>query len=227
MGLFSKKKMDVSQPPAMPRFEEAHEGFLEDKMPNYESAFTKDLGGEHDVGPVMGVSPFKKQDMNDDLHLPAREPNFLKPKTDYTERINPNELNETFPQVENRPEITSPFKKEMPMPKVENLEPRFESFPSEDETEEAYQAPKMVLRKQINIPKKILDERPVFVQIDDYKDAMNNIEILKQKIREVEYILDKLNEIKSQEQLEMSNCETALNKIKERLIEIDKKLFEI
>jgi hypothetical protein len=56
---------------------------------------------------------------------------------------------------------------------------------------------------------------------------MNNIEVLKQKIREVEYMLDRLNEIKSEEQLEISNCETSLNKIKESLIGIDKKLFEL
>ncbi len=79
----------------------------------------------------------------------------------------------------------------------------------------------------INIPKGVVDNRPVFVQIDDYKEAMNNIEVLKQKIREVEYTLDRLNEIKSQEQLELSNCETALSKIKEKLVGVDKKLFEI
>ena len=72
-----------------------------------------------------------------------------------------------------------------------------------------------------------VEERPVFVKLQQYREAMASIEILKQKLKEAEYILGKLEEIRTQEQVELTNCQNNLNKIKEKLIEIDKKLFEV
>jgi len=231
MGLFSKKKRDVSRLPELPKFDdfmrETNNPILKNnKLPKYESAFSRE-NLAHDMDPIIETSPFRKPQMADDLHIPTREPAFVNQKQNYTERINDNQLDNIIPKNENKQEIKSPFKPEMTTTNVPTLEPKFESYKQENDMTENVEDGKIVLRKQFKVPKRILDERPVFVQIDNYKDAMNNIEVLKQKIREVEYILDKLNEIKSQEQLEMSNCETSLNKIKERLIEIDKKLFEI
>jgi len=226
MGLFGhKKKKEVSKIPDLPRFDDfdvagANAGFVEDnkglKMPSYESAFDKDTE-RHEEGPIMGPSPFDKKPFD----APVRDPNIGKPKETYEERIDPSYLDNVIPKIQ-KPELTSPFKKEP----VETMQPKFESVQKTEE-KTMQQEPKMILKKQMKVPQRVVDERPVFVQIDDYKDAMNDIEILKQKIREIEYILDRMNEIKSEEQLEISNCETSLNKIKEKLIGIDKKLFEI
>jgi len=235
MGLFGKKRADISRLPELPKFEDdadnGNAGFLDNKMPNYDSAFTKETEPAHEAGPIMGGSPFKTPQIKDDLDIPPREPAFQKQKPDYTEDVDTQNLDLIIPKAEDKNEIEPQFKKEIPMQQMQQTQeviPKFESYSQdEEEPEQMQEQQKVVLRKPFKVPKKILDERPVFVQIDDYKDAMNSIEVLKQKVREVEYILDKLNEIKSQEQLEMSNCETSLNKIKERLIEIDKKLFEI
>ena len=213
--MFKKKKEDSSRLPELPRFEDIGRD-IPDKpgngVPSYESAFDKG-------GPVMADFP----DPVEELDLPTREPAFNQPVGEYPERKVNNDLDELMPK-EQAVDLDSPFMKDEPL-RVEEIAPEFKGV--HEEVRETIRGPTVPdLRKQFKMPKNV-GNRPVFVQIDDYKDAMNNIEVLKQKIREVEYILDRLNEIKSQEQLEISNCETSLSKIKEKLISIDKKLFEI
>ena len=83
-------------------------------------------------------------------------------------------------------------------------------------------------KEQRDIPGPIQQEdRPIFVRIQQYREAMASIEILRERIKEVEYLLDKIDEIRAQEQVELKTCYANLNKIKEKLIEIDKKLFEV
>tara|TARA_Y100000310_G_scaffold13087_1_gene13416 strand:- start:5501 stop:6169 length:669 start_codon:yes stop_codon:yes gene_type:complete len=222
MGLFGKKKKrDISKIPELPKFE-PDEDWLADKpgkgpkLPSYESAFDK-------KGPEMG-SPFENVSEslpNADMEMPTREPSFTKPRPIYNERVPGEKLDDLLPIEDSSQDFKTPFKKDE-VPSAD-LGVSFEKVPEVRREVGS----KLNLGKEFKLPKKIMDNRPVFVQIDDYKDAMNNIEVLKQKIREVEYMLDRLNEIKSEEQLEISNCETSLNKIKESLIGIDKKLFEL
>ncbi len=217
MGMFKKKREEISKLPELPRFEDIggnSPAKVQQGMPSYESAFDK-----------------KDRDMMDDLPaykdetvLPTREPAFNRPKEIYPERQINNDLDELMPKEEVHEEFSTPFRRDEPL-KMKEVEPAFKR-PQQEVNQTITPSILPDLRKQFKMPKNV-GNRPVFVQIDDYKDAMNNIEILKQKIREVEYILDRLNELKSQEQLEISNCETALNKIKEKLVGIDKKLFEI
>ena len=217
MGMFKKKKEEISKLPELPKFEDIGGSSPVNTgtgMPSYESAFDKRNAQ------VMDDLPTHKEEVD----LPIREPAFAKPKEIYPERQTNNDLDELMPKEPIHEEFSTPFRKEEPI-KMKDFEPTFKS-PQKEVREPVAQPTIPDLRKQFKMPKNA-GNRPVFVQIDDYKDAMNNIEILKQKIREVEYILDRLNELKSQEQLEISNCETSLNKIKEKLVGIDKKLFEI
>ncbi len=225
MGIFGKKKKrNASKLPELPRFgEEGDLNHLSDLgepgMPAYESAFNKPQ--TESSGPIMGESPVKN--LNEET-MPIRESGVGKREPVYNERISDEHFDEFLPKETNDIGEGSPFStgnsfegNDFEMPPIEEKLPMKRT---------AIELPK-IPEKGINIPKGVTDNRPVFVQIDDYKEAMNNIEVLKQKIREVEYTLDRLNEIKSQEQLELSNCETALSKIKEKLVGVDKKLFEI
>lgn len=213
--MFKKKKEDISKLPELPKFEDIGRDLTEEPkggVPSYESAFEK-----------KGLKIDDFPDPAKHLDLPTREPEFTQPRTEYPERQVANDLDELMPR-EAHEDLETPFAREEPL-KMEEIEPTFKGV--NEEVKETINEPTVPdLRKKFKMPKNV-GNRPVFVQIDDYKDAMNSIEVLKQKIREVEYILDRLNEIKSQEQLEISNCETSLNKIKEKLISIDKKLFEI
>ncbi|MBT3865906.1 hypothetical protein HOF78_02250 [Candidatus Woesearchaeota archaeon] len=213
--MFKKKKEDISKLLELPKFEDIGRDLVDEPkagVPSYESPFDK-------PGPKMASFP----DPLDDLDLPTREPGFNQPKEGYPERQVANDLDELMPK-ESHEGLETPFRREEPL-RMEEIAPTFKGV--NEEVKETIREPVIPdLKKQFKMPKNV-GNRPVFVQIDDYKDAMNSIEVLKQKIREVEYILDRLNEIKSQEQLEISNCETSLNKIKEKLISVDKKLFEI
>tara|TARA_Y100000310_G_C20689163_1_gene821073 strand:+ start:3267 stop:3911 length:645 start_codon:yes stop_codon:yes gene_type:complete len=214
MGLFrKKKKRDVSSLPELPRFDKPKEedipkANISVEIPKYDSTF-EDKNTE--PGPVMGtapdIEPLKEED------IPIREPDFVRAKPVYKERgmsgdAEPGNAGGVV-------DIGSPFRKDDANISVEVPEDVRLGIPDVEKEE------------RIKVPSKVSEGRPVFVQIDDYKDALNSVEVLKQKIREVEYIIDRLNEIKSEEQVEISNCETALSKIKERLVGIDKKLFEI
>ncbi len=228
MGLFKKdKKRDVSKLPELPKFEDDFGGNdlaskpQEGKVPSYESAFNE--APKLETGPIVGDGPKIATSQKEDYNIPVREPDFSKPKQDYTERTNSDDLDDLLPKPQAR-DLGTPFRNEEHVMPPSDVKPTFEKREEPKKIETPIPTVKD-LRKDFKMPK--VTNRPVFVQIDDYKDAMNSIELLKQKVREVEYTLDRLNEIKSQEQLEISNCETSLNKIKEKLVGIDKKLFEI
>jgi hypothetical protein len=215
MGLFKKKKKrDISNLPELPNFEEPPRETK--SVPAYDSAFSKPPREKFlDTGPIIGTGPDKVAKRSGET-IPIREPAFIKPKQNYSERDTDKRLNDVLPPLKDELDNDSPFKTDKDFAIENSLKKPIVPTPT-----------KFRGGKEFAIPKNVIKEKPVFVQIDDYRDAMNNIEILKQKVREVEFILDKLNEIKSQEQLEISNCETSLNKIKEKLVEIDKKLFEV
>jgi len=71
------------------------------------------------------------------------------------------------------------------------------------------------------------EERPVFVKLEQYREVVANLDVLKQKIKETEYFIDRIEELRAQEQVELENCQSNLNKLKEKLLAIDKKLFEV
>lgn len=71
------------------------------------------------------------------------------------------------------------------------------------------------------------DERPVFVKLEKYREAMSAIESLKQQIKEMDYLLEKIEELRGKEQEELKNAKSDLNKIKDQLVGIDKQLFDV
>jgi len=219
MGIFKKKKeVDFSKLPELPSFKDIDDipdrgGLNEQRasnqnmfeMPKYESPFDKDKIKEK---PVMAVKEVNVS--GEAVDIQKRSPAFVSPKPVYRERVDASHLDKVIPPAN--------IKKEEPK----------EIFSLEQPPIKEKRAPGEKLFKNMpDIDIQKIKEKPVFVQLDNYRDAIKNIEILKQKIREIEYGLDRLNEVKTQEQIEISNCETSLNKIKERLIEIDKKLFEV
>ncbi|MBS3134144.1 hypothetical protein J4214_02840 [Candidatus Woesearchaeota archaeon] len=70
------------------------------------------------------------------------------------------------------------------------------------------------------------NEKPLFVKIENYKDAIKMLERMKEELRKTDDILIKLNEIRSNEERELETWHSEVRKLKDRLLEIDKKLFE-
>lgn len=70
------------------------------------------------------------------------------------------------------------------------------------------------------------EEKPLFVKIDKYKQAINDIEHIRNRLREAEHLLDEIDRLRIEEQRELENWRSEVNRIKEKLLDIDKKLFE-
>lgn len=69
-------------------------------------------------------------------------------------------------------------------------------------------------------------EAPLFVKIDEYKEALDTISLIKSKLKEAKLILDKINEIKAKEDSEIEAWNNAIKEVEKKIEEIDSNLFE-
>jgi len=72
----------------------------------------------------------------------------------------------------------------------------------------------------------ITKEVPVYVKIDDYKDILEIVGLIKNKISETRSALQKLVELKAQEEQELEHWRQELDEIQRKVEYIDKALFE-
>ena len=66
----------------------------------------------------------------------------------------------------------------------------------------------------------------VFVKIDEYSDILDIIALINEKVKEARTILDKINDLKNQEDSELSSWKHALDDVDRKLKYIDQTLFE-
>ncbi len=66
----------------------------------------------------------------------------------------------------------------------------------------------------------------VFVKIDDYKDVVDIMELIRDRINEAKRTLAELQDVKSSEDAEMQMWQQTLQDIERKLGEMDKTLFE-
>lgn len=74
------------------------------------------------------------------------------------------------------------------------------------------------------VPRK--EGKTLFVKIDNYKRAMKTMADIKEKLYEIESILKKLENLKQEEDDQLTGWHNSLDDIKSKLLEIDKALFE-
>lgn len=67
---------------------------------------------------------------------------------------------------------------------------------------------------------------PVFVKIDDYKDILDVLDLIKDRLAEAKRTLADLNELKNDEDAELELWSSTLNEIENKLEDIDRSLFE-
>ena len=68
-------------------------------------------------------------------------------------------------------------------------------------------------------------KEPIFVKIDKFRDALSNLEFIKRKLQESSELLEKIKEIRGSEEEELEKWSQEINVIKEKVSQIDKKLF--
>ena len=73
---------------------------------------------------------------------------------------------------------------------------------------------------------RIKQGKTLFVKIDKYKDVMRALDHIKIKLEDSEKILGKLSELKEEEDKELDTWHNDLEDLKDKLLEIDKRLFE-
>jgi hypothetical protein len=69
-------------------------------------------------------------------------------------------------------------------------------------------------------------EMPVFVKIEEYKDVLDVLELIKNKIVQAKDVLEKINELKNEEDVELDLWKTSLHEIERRVDELDETLLE-
>lgn len=67
---------------------------------------------------------------------------------------------------------------------------------------------------------------PVFVKIDDYKDILDVLSLIKDRLGEAKRTLADINELKNDEDAELELWSSTLNEIEKKLEDIDRTLFE-
>ncbi len=86
------------------------------------------------------------------------------------------------------------------------------------------QKPVIVERKKSSLP---TGDKPIFVKIDNYKGAIEDIHKIKELCSEADGLLDDIHKIRSEENKELEKWNSDLDKIKEKLLNVDRKLFEM
>ena len=72
-----------------------------------------------------------------------------------------------------------------------------------------------------------MDERaPVFVKIDEYKDIVDIIALIREKLRQAKFLLDKIAELKAQEDAELATWAKELDDVESRVAGVDRTLSQ-
>ena len=67
---------------------------------------------------------------------------------------------------------------------------------------------------------------PVFVKIDEYKDIVDIMVLMREKLRQAKFLLDKIAELKAQEDAELATWAKELEDVEARVSAVDKSLSE-
>lgn len=69
-------------------------------------------------------------------------------------------------------------------------------------------------------------EKNVFIKIEEYNDILDLITLINEKVKEAKLVLGKINDLKNQEDNELSAWKTSLDEVERKLKYIDQSLFE-
>jgi soluble cytochrome b562 len=67
---------------------------------------------------------------------------------------------------------------------------------------------------------------PVFVKITDYKEVLDIVDVMRQKLKETTQTLEKIKELKAEEDRELQDWEKGIAEISRRIAFIDSAFFE-
>ena len=214
MGLFSHKKPVPASLPEFPRFPEVPaQGFPRQEPIGYEPQLKpqEPFPRPASLSPQPVEQPVAPQGYTPSIHA-SGVPGMDIPRREHL-------LSRPEPVADANVGARSEFERPPVFPAASQPSPSVWGPPPS-------QRPELVMPPVQQASQQPSGERPVFVKLQEYREAMASIEVLKQKIRETEGLLGRIDQLRSQEQVEMAAFRDNLNKIKEKLVAIDKRLFE-
>ena len=143
-------------------------------------------------------------------------------------------MSPSFPELPREEETSMPSLPSLPqlkpLPQLPQL-PQMSQFPSPPQSRvqplsismpESMPSPRSM---NMEIEERKVSSGPVFVKIDKFKEAVTNFEVIKKKLQESSMLLEKIKETRAKEDEELNEWATELNTLKEKLLQIDKKIF--
>lgn len=71
-----------------------------------------------------------------------------------------------------------------------------------------------------------MSEMPLFVKIEEYKDVLDVVNMIKTKIEDAKRTLSKINELGNEEDAELEQWHATIEEVERKVEFIDKTLFE-
>jgi len=72
-----------------------------------------------------------------------------------------------------------------------------------------------------------MEQAPIFIKIDQYKNVLDIIEVLKAKVKEAKNQLGKIQQMKSEEDSELDEWAAELEEVEKRVEGIDRSLLRV
>ena len=72
----------------------------------------------------------------------------------------------------------------------------------------------------------MMQQRPVFIKIDEYKEALGLIDDIKGKLADANSLVGKIAELRAKEDAELEHWKAQLDEIDRKVDFVDKTLFE-
>ena len=67
---------------------------------------------------------------------------------------------------------------------------------------------------------------PVFVKVDEYKEILDVLEMIKSKVKEIRAALGDINSLRNEEDAELATWNKTINEIEKKIDGIDRIMFE-
>ena len=67
---------------------------------------------------------------------------------------------------------------------------------------------------------------PVFVKVDEYKEILDVLEMIKSKVKEIRATLGDINGLRNEEDAELAMWNSTINEIEKKIDGIDRIMFE-
>jgi hypothetical protein len=202
MAIFGKKKSDekdsIKDFPEFPSTFAPSLKFPEFPRQSDDNPFRdSDTPNQQENIPNFRPKPMPYNDFNKDNNIPLPQ-QFNSPKPMEPSREQP--VFRQPLQQSNIPPMNQMFNQRQPMPMSQSQE----------------SSPRQMFH----------EDKPLFVKINDYEEAIYTLDKIKAKLKESDRILEELNKIREEEERQLEEWKRDLSMVKEKLLIIDKQLFE-